>query len=88
MRSTLILALVLTGCPSDYEVIPAPPDVDPGEVTECDFSRVLDTDFYSYDCNPVFTTSGEAWASIPGKRRNTAIPGSLSLGYARHQGIP
>ena len=82
MRSTLILALILTGCPSDYEVIPAPPDVDPGEVTECDFSRVLDTDFYEYDCNPVFTTSGEAWAGAIG---NTTFNVTEVLGHPFYQ---
>jgi hypothetical protein len=66
MRTTPILALFLAGCSTDYEFIPEPPDVDPGEVTECDFTRLPGTDFYSYDCNPVFTTSGEAWAGAIG----------------------
>ncbi len=66
MRATLLLILALTGCASEYEVIPEPPDVDPGDVTECGFSQVLDTDFFSYDCNPVFTTSGESWAGTIG----------------------
>jgi hypothetical protein len=66
MRSTLALALILAGCTTEYEVIPEPPDVDPGEVTECGFTRLAGTDFYSYDCNPVFTTSGEGWASAIG----------------------
>lgn len=66
MRLSPALVLVLIGCPSEYEVIPEPPDVDPGDITECDFSRVLDTDFYEYDCNPVFTTSGETWANAIG----------------------
>lgn len=61
-----LLSLVLLGCPQEYEVIPEPPDVDPGEVTECDFTRVGDSDFYAYDCNPVFTTSDEPWAPTIG----------------------
>jgi hypothetical protein len=66
MRSPLALAIALAGCATEYDVIPEPPDVDPGEVTECDFTRVEGTDFYSYDCNPVFTTSGEDWANAIG----------------------
>lgn len=66
MRYMMVLALVLAGCTTEYDVIPEPPDVDPGEVTDCAFSQVEGTDFYSYDCNPVFTTSGEAWAGAIG----------------------
>lgn len=54
--------MLLTACGQDYEVIPEPVDVAPGEVTDCPFSRVGETAFYAYDCNPVFTTTGEDWA--------------------------
>lgn len=49
------------GC-SEYDIVAEPPDVDPGEVTECAFTRVGDTAFYVYDCNPVFSSTGEGWA--------------------------
>jgi len=39
-------------------------DVPPAEITECGFTPFEDTPALSaYDCNPVFTTSGEDWAS-------------------------
>jgi hypothetical protein len=66
VTAAILAGLSLVGCPSDYEVIPEPPDVDPGDVTECGFSRIEETDFYAYDCNPVFTTSGEDWAGAIG----------------------
>lgn len=56
------LFLATSGCTPDYELTPEAPDVDPGDVTECDFTRVGTSSFYEYDCNPVFTTSGEPWA--------------------------
>lgn len=52
---TLLLLLLVAGCVQDYAVNAKPVDVDPGEITECGFTRVEETDFYSYDCNPVFT---------------------------------
>ena len=61
-RFSLFLFLYSASCASDYEINAEPVDVDPGEVTECGFTRVDDTFFYEYDCNPVFSTSGEEWA--------------------------
>ncbi|MFH1468137.1 MAG: hypothetical protein ABIO70_27370 [Pseudomonadota bacterium] len=78
----LITGLGLVGCPSDYEVLPKAPDVDPGEVTECGFTQVEGTDFYSYDCNPVFTTSGEEWAGAIG---NTTFNVTEVLGHPFYQ---
>ena len=49
------------GCQQEYELV-QPVDVNPGDVTECGFTRVDDTAFYAYDCNPVFTATGEDWA--------------------------
>lgn len=63
MRTFLLL---LAACGSDYEVVPAPVDVDPGDVTPCDFTRIEGTAFWSYDCNPVFTTTDEDWAGAIG----------------------
>ena len=62
----LAVALALAACKNDYEIHPEPVDVDPGDVTDCAFSRIDDTDFYAYDCNPVFTTTGEDWAPYVG----------------------
>lgn len=59
MLSALVL---LAACAQDYEVIPKSVDVDPGDITDCAFTRVEDTAFYRYDCNPVFSTTGEEWA--------------------------
>jgi hypothetical protein len=54
-------ALFLAGCEQDYTVNPTPPDVDPADITECGFTRVESTVYYRYDCNPVFTSTGEDW---------------------------
>lgn len=62
--SSLLIALwALTACQSEYDVIGERPNVDPGEVTDCDFTGVSGTKISAYDCNPVFTTTGEAWAA-------------------------
>lgn len=62
MRTAPLALLLLSACEQDYEVVPKAPDVNPGDITECGFTRVEDTAFYRYDCNPVFSTTGEAWA--------------------------
>ena len=55
------MLLVLFACASDYEIYAEKPDVDPGLVTECDFTPVTGTKISQYDCNPVFD-GGEAGA--------------------------
>lgn len=55
------MLLLLAAC-TDYNLVAGPVDVDPGEVTECGFTRVETTAYYRYDCNPVFTTTAESWA--------------------------
>ena len=62
LNRALPLLALFTGCAQDYEIVNEPVDVDPGDVTECDFTKYEQTDFYEYDCNPVFTSSGESWA--------------------------
>lgn len=62
MRTVPLVLLAFLGCTPDYEVVPKPVDVNPGDITECGFTRVEDTAFYRYDCNPVFSTTGEDWA--------------------------
>ena len=74
--------LLLAGCQQEYDVTPRPPEVDPGSVTDCDFTRVGDTDFYEYDCNPVFTTTGEDWAPDIG---TTAFAVTEVLGHPFYQ---
>ncbi len=79
---TLLASATLWGCASDYTVVPEPPDVDPGEVLDCPFSRVGSSAFYSYDCNPVFTTTGESWAPVIG---STAFNVTEVLGHPFYQ---
>lgn len=55
------MLLLLAAC-SEYDIVGGPVDVDPGEVTECGFTQVEDSDVWAYDCNPVFTSTGEGWA--------------------------
>lgn len=43
-------------------MVPEAVDVNPGDVTDCAFTRVEGTAFYRYDCNPVFSSTGEGWA--------------------------
>jgi len=58
-----VLALgLLIGCGQDYEFVPDNPNVHPGDVTDCDFTRVGYSAFYAYNCNPVFSTTGEDWS--------------------------
>jgi hypothetical protein len=65
LRDTAMLRaamfFLLAAC-TEYDIVSGPVDVDPGDVVECGFSRVGATAFYAYDCNPVFTTTGEGWA--------------------------
>ena len=56
-----LLCTLMLGCASDYELKGAIPDVNPGDVTDCDFSPVAGTKISMYDCNPVFT-GGEGGA--------------------------
>ena len=70
-----------TTCTSDCQVN-APIDVDPASVTDCGFTQVEETDFYRYDCNPVFTTTGEQWAPFVG---HTAFHVTSVLGHPFYQ---
>ena len=58
----ILLPWSLFGCAQDYALEATPVDVNPGDVVECGFTEVEGTDFSSYDCNPVFTTTDEPWA--------------------------
>ncbi len=88
MRSSLSLSLllVLAACTPDYALNGQPPDVDPADVTECGFTPVEDdngeTGFWSYDCNPVFTTTGEDWAP---QIDNTAFLVTEVMGHPFYQ---
>lgn len=63
MRAAAIV--VVAACDPEYGLV-APVDVHPGEVTECAFQPVEGApDFERYTCNPVFTTTDEAWADNP-----------------------
>jgi hypothetical protein len=65
-RETWIVVAALAACKQDFELIGEPPDVDPGDVTECGFTRIEGTDFSRYDCNPVFESTGEDWSGQVG----------------------
>lgn len=77
----MTLLATLLAC-SDYNVVPKPVDVDPGEVTECGFTRVGDTSFYAYDCNPVFTSTDEDWLKDVG---STTFSVTEVLGHPFYQ---
>lgn len=62
MRSVLYVLPLAIACGQEFRISPGALDVDPESITECGFSQVGKTDFYSYDCNPVFTTTDEGWA--------------------------
>ena len=64
--SLLGLLVGLVACDQDYQVVAQPPDVQPEDVTECGFTRIEGTAFWRYDCNPVFTSTGEDWADTIG----------------------
>ncbi len=82
MRTPPFVLLLLASCEQEYQVVPKPPEVDPEDVTECPFTQVEDTDFYRYDCNPVFTTTGEGWAETIGA---TAFNVTEVLGHPFYQ---
>ena len=60
MRRTILPLAVVSGCGQDYDVSGAL-EVDPADVTECAFVPIVGTQFQRYDCNPVFSSSDEAW---------------------------
>lgn len=84
-----MIALLLMACQQEYAVTARPPNVDPGDITDCGFTQVGNTDFYAYDCNPVFTTTDEAWAPTIG---STAFAVTEVLGHPFYQmwyqGVP
>ncbi|MSP57182.1 MAG: hypothetical protein EXR69_16530, partial [Myxococcales bacterium] len=67
MHRAFFPLLLSVACQPDYALNAGPPDVNPADITECAFTQLVDgdgvaTNFWSYDCNPVFTTTGEDWA--------------------------
>ncbi len=78
----LPLVCFLLACEQDYAVNPTAPEVDPADVTECGFTRVESTAYYRYDCNPVFTSTGEEWADAIG---STAFNVTEVLGHPFYQ---
>ena len=62
-RSAVVVAAALLwgSCRPEYQVISAV-EVDPADVLPCDFTPVDGAPWMSrYDCNPVFSTTDEAW---------------------------
>lgn len=76
------LLVLLLSCKQDYAIGTEPPVVNPEDVTECGFTPVGTTGFERYDCNPVFTDSGEAWA---GGVRSTGFHAEVVLGHPFYQ---
>jgi beta-1,2-mannobiose phosphorylase / 1,2-beta-oligomannan phosphorylase len=62
-KLSFVAGLLLVGmaCQSENEIITGPVDVNPGDITECGFTPISGTRFSRYDCNPVFTNTGEDW---------------------------
>ncbi|GDX79142.1 hypothetical protein LBMAG42_09530 [Deltaproteobacteria bacterium] len=77
-----LLWLSALACEQDYQVVATPPDVDPADVTECGFTRVENTAFYRYDCNPVFTSTEEDWLDVIG---STAFNVTEVAGHPMYQ---
>ena len=72
-----LLPLLLSGC-VEYN-FSQQVDVSPGDITECGFTPFEDMPALSaYDCNPVFTTSGEDWVGSLG---STAFTSTQVLGH-------
>ena len=66
-RATIpALVALLPSCANDYILTGEAVNVDPETVTECAFTRVEQSSFYRYDCNPVFSTTDEGWADTIG----------------------
>ncbi|MFT6161791.1 MAG: hypothetical protein ACJAZO_004514 [Myxococcota bacterium] len=61
-NNLLLLLVAASACTNETGITPAEVNIDPGEVTECDFTLMEETDFLEYDCNPVFQSTGEEWA--------------------------
>ncbi len=71
-RNSLILAPLVgflaigVACQQDYALTDGPVNLDPGDVTACDFSPIVGTKMSTYDCNPVFHSTDEEWGSSVG----------------------
>lgn len=74
--------VLLAACTQDYQIGNQPPVVNPEDITECGFTPVGATGFQRYDCNPVFTDSGEDWA---GGVRSTGFHAEVVLGHPFYQ---
>ena len=62
---TTVAGLLSLGaaCTPDYNLSEGAPDVDPGLITECDFTPIQGTNLSEYDCNPVFSGTEESWGN-------------------------
>jgi len=86
-RISPILALLFAACSQDYTINGQPPEVNPEDITDCGFTPVSDGGgqaslFRRYDCNPVFTDSGEDWADGV---RSTGFHAQLVMGHPFYQ---
>ncbi len=58
-----ILFASLFSCESDYDIVPRLPDIDPSEITACDFVPIANSRLSRYRCNPIFPNTNDQWSS-------------------------
>jgi hypothetical protein len=73
---------LLWACKNDYEFTAVPVDVNPGDITECDFTPISGTQVSRYDCNPVFSSTDEVWGSTI---RSVGFRAQMVLGHPFYQ---
>jgi hypothetical protein len=70
LATACCLLSITTACQNEQQFLSSTVDVHPEEVTECGFTPIPGTKMSRYDCNPVFSGTGEDWA-----------PDLVSVGY-------
>ena len=61
MSIFILFSALPLACHSDYQIMARKPDIDPADVTNCDFEPISSTRMSRFLCNPVFTQTDEAW---------------------------
>ncbi|MEQ1501710.1 MAG: hypothetical protein ABMB14_05740 [Myxococcota bacterium] len=65
LAACALAGAVTAGCGHEYGIA-QPVDVDPADVLTCGFTPISGTHASVYDCNPVFTGTGEPWTTDDG----------------------
>lgn len=85
-RKTSVLAVLLLcgACRSDYDIGSGPVSVNPGDLTDCEFTPIPGSKMSRYDCNPIFSGSsnGEDWLQVTG---GIGYRAELVMGHAFYQ---